>query len=197
MGKRDPRIDSYIAQQKDFARPILTYLRSVVHEGCPDCEETLKWSSPTFVHHGLVCGFAAFKEHVTFGFWKHELVLGPEASRDGASGSFGRLTSIKDLPPMRELIGFIKKAAQLNEAGVKTPRKRQGPKKAIPMPGDLKAAFAKNKKAKATYDAFSPSHQREYLEWITEAKGEDTRKRRLDQAVEWIAEGKPRNWKYM
>ena len=197
MPKGDPRVDAYIAKQRDFARPILTYLREVIHEGCPECEETLKWSSPTFLYHGMLCGFAGFKAHVVFGFWKHELVLGPNASRERAAGSFGRLTSIGDLQPRPQLLGFVRKAMKLNEKGVKTPRERKGPKKAIPMPTDLRNALAKNKKAKAAYDAFSPSHKREYLEWITDAKAEETRQRRLAQAIEWMAEGKPRNWKYM
>jgi uncharacterized protein YdeI (YjbR/CyaY-like superfamily) len=197
MGKRDPRIDAYIAKQRDFAKPILTYLREVIHEGCPECDETLKWSSPTFVHHGLLCGFAGFKEHAIFGFWKHGLVLGPNANRERAAGSFGRLTSVADLPPKRVLLEWVRKARDLNESGVKVPRMRKGPKRAIPMPTDLKSALLKNKKAKSTFDAFSPSHQREYLEWIIGAKAEDTRKRRLDQAIEWMSEGKSRNWKYM
>lgn len=197
MTKRDSRVDAYIAKQRDFAKPILTHLRDVIHEACPDCEETLKWSSPTFMYHGMLCGFAGFKEHAVFGFWKHELVMGPGVGRGDAMGSLGRLTSVKDLPPKRELLGLIKKAAKLNETGVKTPRARTGAKKAIQMPSDLAAALAKNKKAKATYEAFSPSHQREYLEWITDAKLEETRKRRLEQAIEWMSEGKPRNWKYM
>jgi uncharacterized protein YdeI (YjbR/CyaY-like superfamily) len=195
MGRRDPRIDAYIARQQDFARPILSYLREVIHEGCPSCEETLKWSSPSFMHHGILAGFAAFKEHVGFGFWKHELLLG-ERSRD-AMGSFGRVTSIEDLPPKKELLALIRKAMELNESGAKAPRMAKKPRKAIPMPADLRTALAKNKKAKATYDAFSPSHRREYLEWITEAKTQDTRVRRLEQAVAWMAEGKARNWKYM
>jgi uncharacterized protein YdeI (YjbR/CyaY-like superfamily) len=197
MGKKDPRIDAYIAKQWEFAKPILAYLRDVIHEGCPECEETLKWSSPTFMHHGMLCGFAGFKEHAIFGFWKHELVFGPNASRERVAGSFGRLTGVDDLPPKRVLLAWIKKAKELDENGVKAPRMRKGPKRAIPLPRDLKAAFAKNKQAKATYDAFSPSHQREYLEWITGAKADETRKRRLDQAVEWMSEGKSRNWKYM
>jgi len=197
MGKKDPRVDAYIKNQRDFAKPILTFLRDVVHEGVPECEETLKWSSPTFMHHGMLCGFAGFKEHAVFGFWKHELVMGPGVGRGDAMGSLGRLTSVKDLPPKRELLDLIKKAAKLNETGVKTPRVRKGPRKAIPMPGDLKTALAKNKKAKATFEAFSPTNQRDYLEWITEAKAEETRQRRLEQAVEWMSEGKPRNWKYM
>ncbi|HEU4996847.1 MAG TPA: YdeI/OmpD-associated family protein [Gemmatimonadaceae bacterium] len=195
MGKKDPRIDTYIARQQDFARPILTYLRDVVHEGCPDCEETVKWSSPSFTHHGLLCGFAAFKEHATFGFWKHELVVGSD--RGDAMGSFGRLTSVKDLPSKKQLIAMIRKAMELNEQGVTTPRAPKGSRPPIAMPKELSAALSKNKKAKATYDAFSPSHKREYLEWITEARTDDTRQRRVAQAIEWMAEGKARNWKYM
>jgi len=194
MAKKDSRIDAYIAKQQDFAKPILTYLRGVVHEGCPDCEETLKWSSPTFMYQGILCGFAGFKAHVMFGFWKHELLIG---ERTGDAGSFGRITSIKDLPPKKELLALIRKGMELNEKGVKTPTMRKGPKKPIAMPAEFRAALARNKKASVVYDDFSPSHQREYLEWITDAKGEDTRARRINQAIEWMAEGKSRNWKYM
>ena len=195
MTKRDPRVDAYLARQRDFAKPILTYLRDVIHEACPECEETLKWSSPTFMYEGILCGMAGFKEHIVFGFWKHELLLGPDRPR--GAGSYGRLTSLSDLPPKRQLVALVKKAMELNENGAKAPRKRTTPKKKFPFPADLKSALAKNAKAKTTYAAFSPSHQREYLEWITDAKGEDTRQRRIAQAVEWMAEGKPRNWKYM
>jgi uncharacterized protein YdeI (YjbR/CyaY-like superfamily) len=195
MGKRDPRIDHYIAKSADFARPILTYLRDLVHEACPECEETLKWSAPTFLHYGMLCGFASFKEHATFGFWKHELLLG---DRNGdAMGSFGRLTTIKDLPAKKTLVGLVKKAMKLNEDGVKVQRVKAAPKKRIPMPADLKTALSKNKKALQTFGEFSPSAKREYLEWITDAKTEGTRARRLETAVGWMAEGKQRNWKYM
>jgi uncharacterized protein YdeI (YjbR/CyaY-like superfamily) len=196
MGKRDKRVDAYIATSQHFAKPILAYVRETVHEACPDCEETLKWSAPTFMYHGMLCGFAAFKEHATFGFWKHELLLG-ERSRE-AMGSFGRLTSIKDLPSKRQLVALITKAMKLNDDGVKVTRMKAAPQRAvIRMPGDLKSALAKNKKAIATYDSFSPSHKREYLQWITEAKSPETRARRLETALEWMSEGKPRNWKYM
>jgi hypothetical protein len=194
MGKRDKRVDAYIAKSPDFAKPILSHLRDVVHEACPDCEETLKWSSPTFMHHGMLCGFAAFKQHLQFGFWKHDLLI-PDTPRDGMG--FGRITSMKDVPPKKQLVTLIKKAMKLNEQGVSVPRMKSAPKAAIPMPADLKTALAKNKKAGAAYDGFSPSHQREYLEWITDAKSPDTRARRLATAIEWMAEGKPRNWKYM
>jgi len=197
MGKRDRRIDEYIAKQQPFAKPILTYIREVVHEGCPDCEETLKWSMPSFMHHGILCGMAAFKEHATFGFWKHTLLVGERTGDEGAMGSFGRLTSIEDLPPKRELLALIRKAARLNEDGVKAPAKAPRPKKAIAMPPAFRNALSKNKKAQANYEAFPPSHKREYLEWIVEAKREETRDRRIAQAVQWIAGGKARNWKYM
>jgi uncharacterized protein YdeI (YjbR/CyaY-like superfamily) len=196
MGKRDKRVDAYIAKSADFAKPILMSLRDLVHETCPECEETLKWASPTFMYHGMLCGFAAFKEHATFGFWKHQLLLG-DWRRD-AMGSFGRLTSLKDLPPKKQLVSLIKQAMKLNEDGVPVPRMRSAtPRRAIPMPSDLKTALGKNAKARATYEGFSPSHKREYLEWITEAKTDATRTKRLETALEWMSEGKARNWKYM
>jgi hypothetical protein len=195
MGKRDKRVDAYLAKSADFAKPILGYLRETVHEACPDCEETLKWSAPTFTYHGMLCGFAAFKQHIQFGFWKHELLL-PGKPREGMG--FGRITSMNDVPSKKQLVTLIKKAMKLNEDGVKVPRMKAAPQRGvIRMPGDLKSALAKNKKASATYDSFSPSHKREYLQWITEAKSPETRTRRLETAVEWMSAGKPRNWKYM
>jgi uncharacterized protein YdeI (YjbR/CyaY-like superfamily) len=196
MGKKDARIDAYIAKQREFAQPILKHLRDVIHQGCPEVVETLKWSSPSFEYQGILCGFAAFKEHAAFGFWKHENLLG--ADRKGAMGSFGRLTSIDDLPSRKELLSLIKQAMKLNEDGVKPMwLERRKNKRPIPIPSALRSALAKNKKAKATYDAFTPSHKREYHEWIVEAKQEATRERRVAQAIEWMAAGKARNWKYM
>jgi uncharacterized protein YdeI (YjbR/CyaY-like superfamily) len=193
MGKRDPRIDAYIAKQQDFARPILTYVREVIHEGCPTVEEDLKWSSPAFMYQGtILAGVAGFKQHVQFGFWRHELVVG---KRQGMG--FGKVTRVEELPSKKELLGLVKKAMTLQEAGVKAPHMTKTPRKPIPIPKELKHALGKNKKARAAYDAFSPSHKREYHEWISEAKGEDTRTRRVKQAVEWMAAGKPRNWKYV
>jgi uncharacterized protein YdeI (YjbR/CyaY-like superfamily) len=194
MGKRDRRIDSYIARQADFARPILTYFRDVVHQGCPSCEEDLKWNSPAFIYQGaILAGCAGFKQHVQVGFWKHDLLL-PRQKRDGMG--FGKVTSVDDLPPKRELLKLVKKAMELQDSGAKSPMMVKKPRAAIPMPPALKAALTKNKKAKAAYDAFSPSHKREYHEWIADAKGDNTRARRVEQAVRWIAEGKARNWKY-
>ena len=197
MGTRDPRVDAYIAKAADFARPILMHIRDVVHEACPDVEEDLKWSTPSFMCKGILCGMAAFKQHATFGFWKHDLVTG--SPRVEGSMGFGRLAKVSDLPPKKELIAYVKKAAALNEAGVKPARApmKRAPQPPAKAPADLLAALRKNKKAHATFEAFSPSAKREYVEWITDAKTDETRARRLKTAVEWIAEGKHRNWKYM
>ena len=195
MGKLDARIDAYIAGSADFAKPILSHIRDVVHEACPDVEETMKWSAPHFDYKGMMCGMAAFKQHCTFGFWKAPLILGGKM-RDGA-GQFGKLQSVSDLPPKKEMIGYIRKAMKLNEGGVKLPRPAGRTKKPeIAIPDYVNAALTRNKKAKAAFEAFSPSHRREYLEWITEAKTEATRDKRLSTAIEWMAEGKSRNWKY-
>ena len=193
----DPRIDAYIAKQADFARPILEHVRAVVHEACPDVEETMKWSMPTFVYGGgILCGMAAFKQHASFGYWKHALVVGEGEPRDGM-GSYGKLTSVKELPPKKTLLAHIKRAMQLNLDNVKSPAQRKAAPKPPPeAPADLVAALKKNATARKTFQAFPPSAQRDYVEWIVEAKREETRFKRLAQTVEWLAEGKKRNWKY-
>lgn len=196
MGSRDPRIDAYIAKSAEFSRPILTHLREVVHLGCPDVEETMKWSMPHFTHHGMLCGMAAFKEHCTFGFWKGALVVDAGDRSADAMGQFGCIRTLKDLPPKRVLVGYVKRAAKLNEDGVKVPRAPRAARAALPVPAELTAALAKNRKALAAFEAFPPSHRREYVEWIAEARRDDTKQRRIAQAVAWMAEGKPRNWKY-
>lgn len=196
MGTRDPRVDAYIAKQAEFARPILTHLREVVHAACPEVQEDMKWSTPFFTYHGNLCQMAAFKEHCAFGFWKGALVVGRGSGEDDrAAGQFGRITSLKDLPAKKELTAFIKKAMQLNEEGVSVPKEKKS-RPPLPVPPELTAALAKNRKARDVFEAFSPSHKRDYCEWIGDAKREETRAARVAQAVEWIAEGKPRHWKY-
>jgi hypothetical protein len=197
MGSRDKRVDAYIASRAEFAQPILKHLREVVHAACPDVVETLKWSMPSFEHKGLLCGMAAFKQHAVFGFWKHEQVVGDDEKAREAMGSFGCLKSLKDLPSKKLLTACVKRAVKLNDEGVPARRAKTVPRKALPMHPDLRRALGKNRRAKATFEAFPPSQQREYLEWVAEAKGEDTRARRVAQAIEWMAEGKPRIWKYM
>ena len=192
----DPRIDDYIQSAAAFAQPMLVHIRDTVHQACPQVEETIKWGMPTFMHAGgILCGMAAFKKHVSFGYWKHALVVGDGSAQEGM-GSYGKMASLKDLPPKKTLLARIRKAAKLNEDGVKAPAQRKSAKPFPQEPDDLVAALRKNKAAQATYEAFPPSCKREYIEWIVEAKREETRAKRLTQAVEWMAEGKRRNWKY-
>ena len=198
MGKRDARVDAYIARSAEFARPILSHLREIVHSACPDVEETLKWNAPHFMYRGMLAGMSTFKAHCAFGFWKGSLVTGGDGGLESrAMGQFGRITSLDDLPATRLIAGYVKQAMKLNEEGIRAPRSRKTPKPDPEMPAELAAALRKNAKARATFEAFSPSHRREYVEWIAEAKGEETRQRRLASAIEWMAEGKARNWKYM
>lgn len=196
MPTTNPKVDAYIAKQAEFAKPILLRLRQLIHETCPEATETIKWGMPSFEYQGLLCGFAAFKAHATFGFWKHDLVIGKDAKSREAMGSFGRITSVDQVPSKRQFAIWMKIAMKLNEEGIKSPREKTTGKKTIPMHPDLKAALAKSKKAKATFDGFAPSCKREYLEWIAEAKRDETREKRIATAIEWMAEGKKRNWKY-
>ncbi len=200
MAKLDERIDAYIARSAEFARPILSHLRDTVHAACPDVEETMKWSFPHFMYKGILCSMASFKEHCSFGFWKGSLILPEGAETEDAMGQFGRLTKLSDLPSKKVLTGYIRQAMKLNDEGVKSPTlsrpKPDTPRPAV-VPDDLAEALTVNDAARTTFEGFSPSQQREYTEWITEAKTEATRTRRMNQALEWLAEGKPRNWKYM
>jgi len=199
--KEDPRIDAYIAKSADFAKPILNHLRNLAHAGCPGIEETLKWGMPSFVHEGIVFGMAAFKQHCTVHFWKGDLIFSkaktpPNASGE-AMGQFGRITSLSDLPGDKTFIGYVKKAVDLNEAGIKLPaRSRSKEKKELVVPDYFTTALKKSKKALAAFENFSYSHRKEYVQWITEAKREETREQRLATAIKWLAEGKSRNWKY-
>ncbi|MBB6189026.1 YdeI/OmpD-associated family protein [Rhodanobacter sp. MP7CTX1] len=198
MASHDPRIDAYIAKSAEFARPILEHLRAVVHAACSEVEESLKWSAPHFGYKGaMMCSMAAFKQHCSFGFWLYEDVVGGKAE-DGM-GQFGKLTSIKDLPSKKELTAYIRKAMALNVAGVKQQRPKVAPKPPPQLPEDFAVLLAQKKHASAgkTYDSFSPAAKREYVDWITGAKTDVTRQKRLATTLEWLAEGKERNWKYM
>ena len=197
MNKHDPRVDAYIADSRDWANPILTRLREVVHSACPDVEETMKWGVPHFDYKGeMMCAVAAFKEKVTLGFWKGALMTGLGTGPGDVMQNRGPFTSVKDLPSRKALTGLIKQAMTLNDEGIGMTKARSAPKPEAAVPPELLKALAKNKKAKATFDAFPPSHRREYCEWISSAKRAETRTRRVAQALEWLAEGKSRNWKY-
>jgi uncharacterized protein YdeI (YjbR/CyaY-like superfamily) len=193
----DPRIDSYIARQADFARPILEHLRSAVHKACPEAEETLKWSMPHFLYKGqMLVGMAAFKAHATFGFWRGKEVVGETGAERDAMGQFGRLASIADLPGDDVLHALIRKAMALTDAGSRPARAPKAAKAELETPPDLESALAENPAAKAVFDSFPPSGRREYVEWVVEAKRPETRANRIAQAVSWLAEGKRRHWKY-
>ncbi len=198
--KRDSRVDTYISSAPDFANPILNHLRELIHAACPDVEETMKWSRPHFLRNGMLCGMSAFKHHCAFGFWLGELVLGDKAKADSerdGMGHFGRITSLKDLPADKELLALIRKAVALNDSGTKRPAApRPAGNRELIVPDYFTAALKKNKKAQAAFEAFSYSHKKEYVEWITEAKRDETRQKRIETTLAWLATGKSRNWKY-
>lgn len=196
--KRDPRVDAYIAKAQPFAQPILIHLRELVHREVAGVEEAIKWSMPFFTLEGSnVANIASFKAHAVFGFWRHAEVTG-EAERQGAMGSLGRITALGDLPPDQDIAAMLAKAVRLIRDKVPDPRHASDkPKKPeAPVPPPLAAALAANGAAQQVWDGFAPSHRREYCDWVAEAKRDETREKRIVQAVEWIAEGKDRNWKY-
>jgi hypothetical protein len=198
MAATDPRVDAYIRKAAPFAQPILRHLRRIVHAAAPGVQETMKWSTPHFDYKGIFCSMSAFKAHVGFGFWKAALLKDLLPGRGlSAAGQFGRITSIDDLPGDRALIKIVKAAAKLNDKGVKAPPMRKGPRPALEAPPDLLRAINRSKKARATFDGFAPGQRRDYIEWILDAKQPATRARRVATAVEWLAEGKVRNWKYV
>jgi hypothetical protein len=205
MPKTDPRIDAYIAKSPEYAHPILEHLRDLVHKAAPEAEETIKWGMPFFTLNGIIlCNMAAFKQHCSFGLWGPLLTakLKADGIAEGGSnmGSFGRIASLKDLPKDKDLVAYIRAGAAEVSSGKRTVSyKRPARKAAKPVPAtppDLAAALKKNKAAQKAFDGFPPSHRREYIEWITEAKREETRQKRITTTVEWLVEGKSRNWKY-
>jgi hypothetical protein len=199
MPRKDPRIDDYIAAAAPFARPILKHLRKIVHTGCPDVEETIKWRMPHFDYKGMFIGMAAFKQHCSFGFWREAaLALGDKANDSDGMGQFGRIMSLADLPDEDALIGYVRKAVKIKDASVK-PRQSAKPRvKAVPLPvpDDLVRGLKRNRKARSTWNAVSPSHRNEYIEWITGAKREQTRAKRLETTLQQLDDGKPLNWRY-
>ena len=197
MAKTDPRVDAYIAKSAEFAQPILRHLRALVHKACPDVQEAIKWGTPHFLYdEQLLCGMAAFKQHCTFGFWREKELFGEQPDKS-AMGQFGRIAALSDLPSDRRISSVIKQAMALTDAGIKPARVTAKAKTALIVPADLQAALKKNKQAAATFSGFSYSNQKEYIEWLTEAKREETRQKRLATAIEWLAEGKVKNWKYL
>ncbi len=200
MAKKDKRIDAYIANAEKFAQPVLNHIRELVHTACPDVEEKMKWSFPHFDYKGMMCSMASFKQHAAMSFWKAKMMSDPHKifNGDEAMGHMGRITKMSDLPSDKILLQYIKEAVKLNEEGIKLPAKPVSKaNKEIIVPEYFVAALKKNKKAHSTFEAFSYSNKKEYVDWLTDAKTEETRNRRMADAVEWISEGKIRNWKYL
>ncbi len=198
MKNTDPRIDVYIENSAEFAQPILTHIRHMVHQHCPDVSETIKWGMPHFDYKGSIfCHFAAFKKHCALGFWYGEL-LQIDSKLEKAMGQFGRITCIQDLPSEAAFIQLLHEAMKLQDTGVKLPSRNKGKsdQKEFQVPPDFFNELQKNSAALATFDAFSYSQKKEYVAWYIEAKTDATRIKRLHQAIEWMAEGKRRNWKY-
>ena len=197
MGTKDPRVDAYIAKSADFAKPILTHLRKLVHANCPDATETIKWSMPHFEYRGgIFCNMAAFKQHCAFGFWLGDL-LKVDNQNEKAMGDFGRITALDDLPGDKAIARLIKAAMKLHDEGAKIPaRAKSAEKKELDIPAAFLGEVKKNKQALATFEGFPYSKKKEYVEWFTEAKTEATRDKRLAQSIEWLAVGKSRHWKY-
>ncbi|MBL9187233.1 MAG: YdeI/OmpD-associated family protein [Opitutaceae bacterium] len=198
--RHDPRVDAFIAKSADFARPILTHLRALVHEACPTATETIKWGMPHFEHAGsILCMMGAFKAHCAFGFWHQDMekIAGPHrASPEDAMGSLGRLTSLGSLPSDAVLKRLVRASARLIESGAPGRSRPAKPAKAPPVPADLAAALKRHAAAAKVFAAFPPGKRKDYIEWITGAKRDATRQARLATAIQWIAEGKGRNWKY-
>ncbi len=202
MGNKEPKVDLYISKAADFAKPILNHLRDLVHKACPDVEEKIKWGFPHFDYKGMMCSMAAFNQHCAFTFWKAALMkdktLIANAESESAMGHFGKITSKKDLPADKKIIGYINEAMILNEKGIKLSQKKAtATKKEIVVPDYFLKQLRSNKKALTTFENFSPSNKKEYVEWVIEAKTDETKNRRMKTAIEWMSEGKPRNWKYM
>jgi uncharacterized protein YdeI (YjbR/CyaY-like superfamily) len=204
MGKKDPRMDAYIERSADFAKPVLKHFRNLVHKTCPDVEETMKWSFPHFDYKGgMMCSMASFKQHCAISFWKASLMKDSEkligmAKSEEAMRHLGRITSLKDLPKDPVLAKYIREAMKMNEEGIKlSPKAKPAAKKELEIPAYFTKALSKNKKAMKTFEEFSYTNKKEYVLWITEAKSEKTRNSRLETAIEWMSEGKIRNWKYL
>ncbi len=191
----DPRIDAYIDQQADFAQPILIWLRERVHAGCPEVGESIKWGMPFFSHGGRpLANMAAFKAHASFGFWnRDQMTTGKEGE---AMGQFGRITSLADLPDSAAMEAQIRSVIALIDAGPQPRRAIKASKPAAEVPPALAEALARDPAAATVFDAFPPSCRREYCEWIADAKRDATRDKRVAEAIEWIRDGKRRNWKY-
>jgi uncharacterized protein YdeI (YjbR/CyaY-like superfamily) len=194
--------DLYIEKSQDFAKPILIHLRELVHQACPQVDEKIKWSFPCFEYKKtILCHMASFKQHCSFGFWLGSVMDDPDgilnSSTEAAMGQLGRLTSLNDLPSDEILIRYIHQAMLLVDSGVKLTKKDPAEKKELVISDEFNIALDNNDKARATFENFSYSNKKEYVEWINDAKTEATRDKRLETTIDWLSEGKVKNWKYL
>lgn len=196
MSKKSSEIDAYISRSEEFAQPILRKLRTAFHKGCPNLEERLKWGVPSFEYRGLLCGMAAFKKHVAWGFWRQREMADPHRifKKEGMMGG-GKITEVAQLPAEKIIVEYVKAAVKLNEGGSRRKAVSKS-KPPVKVPAHFTRALRSNPRALATFEGLSPGHRREYVEWITGAKQEATRERRMATAIEWLAEGKSLNWRY-
>ncbi len=195
MGQHDVRVDRYIASAAPFAIPILTKLRALIHAACPDVEETMKWSRPAFDYQGMMCGMSAFKAHLSLGFWLQTAMVEGGANADVLK-RLDHLSNERELPSDRAIKDVIKRAMALNAAGVKLSRAAPVTPKPVVVPAELASALKVHAAARRIFDAMSPSHRREYCEWIAEAKREETKHSRVEKAIAQLSESKSLNWKY-
>ena len=200
MKNTSPDVDRYIAKAAPFAQPILERIRAAFHQAHPEVTETMKWSFPHFEHKGVLGSMAAFKEHVTWGFWKGALMNDPLGilPRVGETSMGGlKIRKLEELPKEKDMVAYVREAIRLNEEGVKAERPKREPRGELEVPPELAAALKKAPAAKKTFENFPPSHRNEYVAWIAEAKQEATKQKRVAQTIEWLTEGKSRNWKYV
>ncbi|MCA6066935.1 YdeI/OmpD-associated family protein [Chryseobacterium sp. RG1] len=201
MENYNAKVDEYIEKSQDFAQPILKHIREIVHEICPDTEETIKWKFPTFMYKGkILCSMVSFKQYCSLGFWLHDEMktlknIETDVEKTNMF-SLGKITKIGDLPSKPLLKEMILEAMELTDKGV-TLKKASPSKTETEVPDYFQNALQQNKKASEIFIKGSPSFRKEYINWLTEAKTEATRNKRMEQAIEWISEGKARNWKYM
>jgi uncharacterized protein YdeI (YjbR/CyaY-like superfamily) len=189
----DPKVDAYIAKAAPFAQPILTHLRRAIHAAVPGLDEAIKWGMPHFLYKGKnLAGISAFKAHCAF-------VIHGDGRQGDAMGQYGKIAGLVDLPGDNEIkckLLAAKERIDLAGTALKPKAAPRAPKPELPIPPEFAAAVEANPQAKAALEAFAPSHRREYLEWIGEAKRPETQAKRIAQAIEWLTEGKKRNWKY-
>jgi len=200
MKNASPEVDAYIDRSPEYSRAILERVRKSFHRACPEIEETIKWGCPHFEYRGIVGSMAAFKKYVSFGFRQGKLLEDPQklfTVMGKTAMSYRDVVDASELPADRVLVAYIRRAVALNEKRIKAPAPKRKRKPDLEVPAWFIRALKQNKKALATFEAFSASHKREYVEWLTEAKREATRRKRLATTLQWLAEGKPRNWKYL